>query len=79
MGDVPGCNSIQKYTFLCGGNPDSSSGKKNPHTRKLPEVDPSPISPRPPGSGLLANPSIARAIWSRTRSRVKHRAYPLET
>ena len=32
MGDVPGCNSIQKSTSLWGGNPGSSSGKTSSYS-----------------------------------------------
>ena len=49
MGDVPACKSIPKSTSLCGGSPGSSSGKKNPHTHKLLEVDLILVSPRPLG------------------------------
>ena len=33
MGDVPGCNSMQKSTSLGGGNPDSSSGKTSSYSQ----------------------------------------------
>ena len=48
MGEVPGCNSIPKSTFLCGGSLGSSSGK-HPHIRTLLKVDLSLLSPRPLG------------------------------
>ena len=32
MGEVPGCNSIQKSTSLYGGNPGSSSGKSSSYS-----------------------------------------------
>ena len=34
MGDVPGCNSIVKFTSPCGGNPDSSLGKTSSFVRQ---------------------------------------------
>ena len=48
MGEVPGCNSIPKSTTLCGVV-QVAHLEKHPHTRTLPEVDLSLVSPRPQG------------------------------
>ena len=77
IGEVPGCNLIPKSTTLCGGNPGSSS-EKNPHTRKLLEVDLSPVSSRPLGQGLLANPPTVLDTWTRTLYEVNYHACPPE-
>ena len=48
MDDVPG---LTQYISL---HPSTevipvAHPEKHPHTRKLPKVDPNPVSPRPPG------------------------------
>ena len=48
IGNVSRCNSIIKSTSLYGGNPVVRL-KKRPQTNKLPEVDPTPVSPHPLG------------------------------
>ena len=48
MGEVPGCNSIPKSTTLYGGS-QVAHLERHPHTRTLPEVDLSLVSPRPLG------------------------------
>ena len=75
MGELPGCNSIPKSTSLCGGSPDSSSGK-HPHIRKPLEVDPSLISPHPLRQGSLVNPSIVPDTWTHILYGAKYRACP---
>ena len=48
MGDVPGVTqykSLHPFAEVIS----IANQEKHPHTRKLPEADPSPISPRPQG------------------------------
>ena len=77
MGEIPWCNSTPKSMSLCGGSPDSSSGK-HPNIRKPLEVDPSLISPHPLGYGSLANPSIVPDTRTHILSGAKYRACPPE-
>ena len=62
MGDIPGCNSIQKSTSLCGGNPSSSSEKTSSYSQ-LPEAYLNLVLPRP--SGKAFKPTYQLSVPSR--------------